>query len=67
MLLQLNIAYYLPSIPTLMIVGTLEPLLEAELGPTGSILARLVVSLLACAATCAAWPFLPGRLVYVLW
>lgn len=66
-LLQLNIAYYLPSIPTLMIMGTLEPLLEAELGQMGSISARLAASLLACAATCAAWPFLPGRLVYVLW
>ncbi|GBF88674.1 MFS general substrate transporter [Raphidocelis subcapitata] len=66
-LLQLNIAYYLPSIPTLMLMGTLEPLLDEQLGPTPSILSRLTCSLLACAAVCAAWPFLPGRLVYVLW
>ncbi|KAI8473156.1 MAG: hypothetical protein J3K34DRAFT_457449 [Monoraphidium minutum] len=66
-LLQLNIAYYLPSIPTLMLAGALEPHLEAQLGPAASILARLTVSLTACAAVCAAWPFLPGRLAYVLW
>jgi hypothetical protein len=48
-------------------MGTLEPLLDEQLGPIPSIAARLTASLLACAAACAAWPFLPGRLVYVLW
>lgn len=50
-----------------MLVGSLEPLLDEQLGPTPSILARLAASLLACAGVCAAWPFLPARLVYLLW
>jgi hypothetical protein len=50
-----------------MLMGTLEPLLDEQLGPTPSILVRLAGGLLGCAGICAAWPFLPGGLVYVLW
>ena len=40
-LLQLNIAYYVPSIPVLLLMGRLERLLDETLGPTASIALRL--------------------------
>lgn len=41
-LLQLNIAYYLPSIPTLLLFGQVEKLLDAEFGRTASMAIRLM-------------------------
>jgi hypothetical protein len=41
-LLQLNIAYYLPSIPTLLLFGQVEKLLDAEFGCTASMAMRLM-------------------------
>ncbi|KAF8061140.1 hypothetical protein HT031_004601 [Scenedesmus sp. PABB004] len=61
-LLQLNIAYYLPSIPILLAVGRLERVLDAELGPTASMALRLSAGLAGCCALAAAYPFTPMRL-----
>lgn len=58
-LLQLNIAFYLPSIPVLIISGQLEKALQARFGPTGSMMLRLNFGLGGCLACCAAFPFLP--------
>lgn len=41
-LLQLNIAYYLPSIPVLLLFGQVEKLLDAEFGQTASMAMRLM-------------------------
>lgn len=65
-LLQLNLAYYLPSIPVLLALGQLEKLLDSTLGATASMAARLIAGLLGCAALCAAFPFLPPRLGVLL-
>jgi hypothetical protein len=40
-LLQLNIAHYLPSIPVLLIIGHFEKLLDKQLGNTASMAVRL--------------------------
>jgi len=65
-LLQLNLAFYLPSIPVLVLMGQLEPLLSDLLGPTASMAVRLMAGLGGCAALCAAFPFLPTRLGVLL-
>lgn len=41
-LLQLNIAYYLPSIPVLLLFGQVEKLLDKEFGHTASMAMRLM-------------------------
>lgn len=41
-LLQLNIAFYLPSIPVLLLFGQVEKLLDAEFGQTASMAMRLM-------------------------
>ncbi len=38
----MNIAYYLPSIPVLLLFGQVEKLLDAEFGPTTSMAMRLM-------------------------
>ena len=47
-LLQMNIAYYLPSIPVLLLFGQVEKLLDAKFGPTTSMAMRLMAG--GCAA-----------------
>lgn len=47
-LLQMNIAYYLPSIPVLLLFGQVEKLLDAKFGPTTSMAMRLMAG--ECAA-----------------
>lgn len=42
-LLQLNIAYYLPSIPILLLAGHFEKLLDEQFGTTTSMAVRLTV------------------------
>lgn len=42
-LLQLNIAYYLPSIPILLLAGHVEKLLDEQFGSTASMAIRLTV------------------------
>ncbi|KXZ43097.1 hypothetical protein GPECTOR_102g50 [Gonium pectorale] len=59
-LLQLNLAFYLPSIPVLLLSGSLERALDARLGPIGSIAARLNAGLGGCLALAALFPLLPG-------
>lgn len=61
-LLQLNIAFYLPSIPVLILIGYAERVLDQAVGPATSMLARLLTGLLGCAAICAAFPFIPQHL-----
>ncbi|WIA44093.1 hypothetical protein OEZ86_010446 [Tetradesmus obliquus] len=66
-LLQLNIAYYLPSIPILLLLGHIEKILDEQFGSTASMAIRLTVGLTGCAAISALYPFIPGRLSYLLW
>eukprot|EP00775_Hariotina_reticulata_P003412 gene3412-3685_t len=66
-LLQLNIAHYLPSIPVLLIIGHFEKLLDQQLGNTASMAVRLTAGLCGCAALSATYPFISTRLVYLLW
>eukprot|EP00882_Tetradesmus_deserticola_P033795 GHRQ01038630.1.p1 GENE.GHRQ01038630.1~~GHRQ01038630.1.p1 ORF type:complete len:121 (+),score=41.64 GHRQ01038630.1:405-767(+) len=42
-LLQLNIAYYLPSIPILLLLGHVEKALDAQFGSTASMAIRLTL------------------------
>jgi MFS family permease len=58
-LLQMNIAYFVPSIPVLILFGHVENLLNAQLGPTMSMLARITFGMLGCAMLCAWFPFIP--------
>ena len=66
-LLQLNIAYYLPSIPALLLLGKAERALDARLGPTASMASRLFAGLAGCGAVAAAFPFIAPRLSALLW
>ncbi|GIL56538.1 hypothetical protein Vafri_11895 [Volvox africanus] len=59
-LLQLNLAFYLPSIPVLIVSGSLERVLDARLGPIGSIALRLNSGLAGCLSLAAMFPLLPG-------
>ncbi|MEW5319436.1 MAG: hypothetical protein WDW38_010588 [Sanguina aurantia] len=65
-LLQLNVAFYLPSIPVLIISGQLEQALQARLGPASSMMLRLNFGLGGCLAVCAAFPFLPETLTVLM-
>ncbi|KAG2485421.1 hypothetical protein HYH03_015803 [Edaphochlamys debaryana] len=60
-LLQLNLAFYLPSIPVLLLSGSLERALDARLGPIGSISLRLNSGLAGCLLLAALFPLLPGQ------
>jgi hypothetical protein len=42
-LLQLNIAYYLPSIPILLLLGHIEKILDEQFGSTASMAIRLTI------------------------
>ncbi|KAF6259792.1 hypothetical protein COO60DRAFT_1700650 [Scenedesmus sp. NREL 46B-D3] len=66
-LLQLNIAYYLPSIPILLLLGHIEKVLDEQFGSTASMAIRLTIGLTGCAAISAVYPFIPGRLSFLLW
>lgn len=61
-LLQLNIAYYAPSIPLLLFQGFFDEALEVKFGVSKTILLRLVPGLAGYCAICAAFPFLPQHL-----
>lgn len=61
-LLQMNLTYYLGSIPVLLLSGPAEKALDKLVGPTASLMARLVFGLSGCLACAAAFPFLPANL-----
>jgi hypothetical protein len=65
-LLLLNLAYYIPSIPVLIISGKIEKLLNEQFGQTKSMLVRLTSGLLGCAVICASFPFLPDTRMWLL-
>ncbi|KAI7843994.1 hypothetical protein COHA_002532 [Chlorella ohadii] len=65
-LLQLNIAYYLPSIPLLVVSAFLDKPLEERLGVARTILTRLLVGLVGYGAVCASFPFMPERIWFLL-
>jgi len=65
-LLQLNLAFYVPSIPALLLLGRAEARLNASMGAAASMALRLGSGLAGCAAVCAALPFLPARLPWLL-
>ncbi|KAL4440645.1 hypothetical protein ABPG77_000354 [Micractinium sp. CCAP 211/92] len=65
-LLQLNIAYFLPSIPLLIVSAFLDRPLEARLGVAKTILVRLVLGLLGYGAVTAWFPFMPERIWFLL-
>ncbi|PNW86815.1 hypothetical protein CHLRE_02g096750v5 [Chlamydomonas reinhardtii] len=48
-LLQLNLAFYLPSIPILILSGSLERALDARLGPIGHIGGLVIAATMAAA------------------
>jgi hypothetical protein len=52
-LLQLNLAFYLPSIPVLLAAGQLEKLLDAELGSAASLAIRLLSGAFLLCCCCA--------------
>ena len=58
-LLQLNIAFYLPSIPLLLLSPILERWLDAAAGHVPSMALRVNAGLFGCLVLCAAFPFLP--------
>ncbi|KAG1671541.1 hypothetical protein FOA52_011263 [Chlamydomonas sp. UWO 241] len=59
-LLELNFAFYLPSIPVLLISGLVERHLDKKYGPTRSMFLRLTVGLGGTAILAAAFPFIAG-------
>lgn len=61
-LLLLNIAYYAPSIPLLILSSFFDEALEEKLGLARTILVRLVVGLVGYGVIAAGFPFLPAKL-----
>jgi hypothetical protein len=66
-LLQMNIAYYLPTIPILLLAGQVEKILDEQAGTTMSMFVRLTFGLLGCAVLCAYFPFIPQHVKNLLW
>lgn len=66
-LLELSMAFYLPSIPVLVISGQFEKVLDARLGVVQSMALRLLLGLCGCTACAAAFPFLPTTHSALLW
>eukprot|EP00195_Chlamydomonas_chlamydogama_P000047 CAMPEP_0202923636 /NCGR_PEP_ID=MMETSP1392-20130828/78554_1 /ASSEMBLY_ACC=CAM_ASM_000868 /TAXON_ID=225041 /ORGANISM="Chlamydomonas chlamydogama, Strain SAG 11-48b" /LENGTH=560 /DNA_ID=CAMNT_0049617329 /DNA_START=341 /DNA_END=2023 /DNA_ORIENTATION=+ len=66
-LLELNFAFYLPSIPVLIISGQVEKLLDQRFGPISSMMIRLNVGLAGSAAICVAFPFVTTTHSALLW
>ncbi|KAF5836510.1 hypothetical protein DUNSADRAFT_5841 [Dunaliella salina] len=66
-LLELTLAFYVPSIPVLIILGQIESPMATWLGPTSSALCRLLVGLLGCTLVAGAFPFLPSTHASLLW
>lgn len=58
-LLLLNFAFYVPSIPMLVLSANLEPYLERTMGHVPSMMLRINIGLGGCLALCAAFPFVP--------
>ncbi|KAK9906401.1 hypothetical protein WJX75_001248 [Coccomyxa subellipsoidea] len=56
-LLMMNIAYYLPSIPLLIFSAACDDWLDLKFGVPRVILARLLFGLGGCTVICAAFPF----------
>jgi len=56
-LLQMNLAYFLPSIPLLLISSCLDDVLDRKYGIAKTTLMRLLIGLGGCAAVTAVWPF----------
>ncbi|KAL3137216.1 hypothetical protein ABBQ32_006768 [Trebouxia sp. C0010 RCD-2024] len=65
-LLQMNIAYFLPSIPLLGLSSQFDERLDQKFGVARTILARLLIGLGGCALICAAIPFEPTDLRWLL-
>lgn len=65
-LLQLNIAYYLPTVPLLVVSSFLDRFLDRKLGVARTILVRILVGLLGYAGLCIWLPFQPARLRLLL-
>ncbi|KAA6418939.1 MAG: hypothetical protein FRX49_11043 [Trebouxia sp. A1-2] len=65
-LLQMNIAYFLPSIPLLGLSSQFDERLDQKFGVARTILVRLLIGLGGCALICAAIPFEPTNLRWLL-
>eukprot|EP00887_Chlorella_sp_A99_P002817 scaffold6.g2817.t1 len=65
-LLQLNLAYFLPSIPLLVLSAYLDRSLEKRFGVARTILGRLLVGLLGYGFVCASFPFQPSTIYWLL-
>ncbi|KAK9804063.1 hypothetical protein WJX73_000717 [Symbiochloris irregularis] len=65
-LLLMNVAYFLPSIPLLVASSLLDAWLEDKFGLPKTVLGRLLVGLGGCAVICASFPFLPRDSIWWL-
>ncbi|GAX74520.1 hypothetical protein CEUSTIGMA_g1969.t1 [Chlamydomonas eustigma] len=66
-LLQLNFAFYIPSIPVLLLSGQMEKFLDHRFGKIESMAIRLVSSLAGNLAICASFPFTTKTHDTLLW
>ncbi len=62
----MNIAYYLPSIPLLIISAIFDEALDRKLGVARTILVRLLLGMVGYALVCAWFPFQPVHIWYLL-
>eukprot|EP00798_Chlamydomonas_sp_ICE-L_P016004 gene16004-22142_t len=60
-LLEMNMAFYLPTIPVLILSGRLEKVLDAHFGNINSMAFRLNFGLVGCAILSGIFPFVPVR------
>eukprot|EP00884_Botryococcus_braunii_P018331 jgi/Botrbrau1/5181/Bobra.0172s0051.1 len=65
-LLLMNVAYFLLSIPLLILSSLLDEFLEAKVGVCRNLLGRMIFGLLGCALICSAFPFLPETSMWLL-
>ena len=64
--LHINIAYYAPSIPILLLESVFNQIIESKVGVSTSILARGAVALCGYGALTLSFPFIPESQVYLL-
>lgn len=66
-LLKMNIVYYVPSIPLLILSSYVDEPLDKYFGVAMTVLLRLLIGNGACAVIAFIFPFEPHRVTYLLW
>lgn len=66
-LLKMNIVYYVPSIPLLILSSYVDEPLDKYFGVAMTVLLRLLLGNGACAIIALIFPFQPSRLTHLLW